>query len=940
MLDIADQMLVRWDRFGPSAVIDVTDNMTRLTLDTIALCAFSTRFNSFYQDELHPFVGAMVRALKESGVRGRRPDIVNAFMLSRARQFEADRQLMREIAQDLVRQRRADPDAGEKHDLLNIMLNGADPVTHEKLSDENIGYQLVTFLIAGHETTSGLLSFAIYLLLKNPDVLQKARAEVDQVLGTEMPGEEHLGGLCYIEQVLMESLRLWPTAPAFAVRPRAETLLAGKYQLTADDTIFVLIPSLHRDPAVWGDDVEAFRPGRFTPDLVARLPPNAWKPFGNGSRACIGRPFAMLEAQLVLSMILQRFDFGLDDPNYQLKISETLTMKPAGLHIRAKARHQGGLLSRARRVAAPPRRKPVSGGRAAAPSGPRTPLVILFGSNTGSSEAFANRIANDATANGFDASLAPLDEATERLPHQAALVIVTASYEGQPPDNARHFVPYVEALGPGDLTGLRFAVFGCGDRQWARTYQAIPKRVDAALEKAGGTRLLPRGEGDSNGDFFGTFDQWYAGLWPALAEAFEKQLIRPTGEDQFQVELVTAGRENVPQLVEHQQGRIVKNMELVKVTNPRARSKRHLEIELPAGIIYRSGDYLAVLARNPKCLVDRALRRFALAWDTQIIVRRGASGATHLPLDTPVAASDLLSSYVELHQPATRSQMQTLMEAAQCPPERRELEALAGEAYEREVLGKRLSLLDVLERFPSTDLPIARFLASLPPMRARQYSISSSPLWQPDHVTLTISVVDAPALSGLGQFQGVASTYLADAQPGDRVSIAVRHSSARFHLPADPKVPIIMICAGSGIAPFRGFMQERALQKQGGQEVGAALLFFGVDAPDVDFLYQDEFMEWQRLGAVEVYPAFSEAPDGDVQFVQHRLWKERARIVEVFANGAIVYLCGDGRRMAPAVREVLIKIYREATGADAREAQAWADKVEHDRGRFVSDVFE
>jgi cytochrome P450 / NADPH-cytochrome P450 reductase len=719
MLDIADQMLVRWDRFGPSAVIDVTDNMTRLTLDTIALCAFGTRFNSFYQDELHPFVGAMVRALKESGKRGRRPDIVNAFMLSRARQFELDQRLMREVAQDLIRQRRADPDAAEKSDLLNIMLNGADPVTHEKLSDENIGHQLVTFLIAGHETTSGLLSFAIYLLLKNPGVLRKARAEVDEVLGAEMPGEEHLGRLRYIEQVLMESLRLWPTAPVFGVTPRAETLLAGKYRLTPDDTILVLIPSLHRDPAVWGDDVEAFRPARFAPELAEKLPPNAWKPFGNGSRACIGRPFAMLEAQLVLSMILQRFDLVLDDPNYQLKISETLTLKPAGLHIRAKARHHGGLLSRASRVATPRRQKPVGSARVAAPSGPRTPLMILFGSNAGSCEAFANRIANDATGNGFDANVAPLDGAVEQLPHQGALIVVTASYEGQPPDNARQFVPYLEALGPGDLKGLRFAVFGCGDRQWARTYQAIPKRVDAALENAGATRLLPRGESDSGGDFFGTFDEWYAKLWPALAEAFEKQPVPPTGEDELQVELVTAGRENVLQLEEHQQGRIVKNIELVDMTKPRARSKRHLEIELPAGTIYRSGDYLEVLARNPKELVDRALRRFALAWDTQIVVRRGTPGATHLPLDNPVGARDLLSSYAELHQPATRSQMQTLMEAAPSPHERGELDVLAGEAYEREVLGKRMSLLDVLERFPSTDLPIARFLASLPPMRVR-----------------------------------------------------------------------------------------------------------------------------------------------------------------------------------------------------------------------------
>ncbi len=112
------------------------------------------------------------------------------------------------------------------------MLNGVDPVSGEKLSDENIGYQMITFLIAGHETTSGLLSFATYLLLKNPAVLQQARALVDEVLGEEMPRVEHLAQLRYIEQILMESLRIWPTASVFSVRPVADTVLAGKYPLT------------------------------------------------------------------------------------------------------------------------------------------------------------------------------------------------------------------------------------------------------------------------------------------------------------------------------------------------------------------------------------------------------------------------------------------------------------------------------------------------------------------------------------------------------------------------------------------------------------------------------------------------------------------------------------------------------------------------------------
>src|SRR5881628_913795 len=122
---------------------------------------------------------------------------------------------MTRIADTLIAERRRDPDAAWQQDLLNVMLTGVDPVTGETLSDENIRFQMVTFLIAGHETTSGLLSFACYLLLKNPDVLRQAQALCDEVMGDEMPRLEHLAKLRFIEQILMETLRLWPTAPAF-----------------------------------------------------------------------------------------------------------------------------------------------------------------------------------------------------------------------------------------------------------------------------------------------------------------------------------------------------------------------------------------------------------------------------------------------------------------------------------------------------------------------------------------------------------------------------------------------------------------------------------------------------------------------------------------------------------------------------------------------------
>jgi cytochrome P450/NADPH-cytochrome P450 reductase len=938
MYDIAEQMLLRWERFGADNVIEVTDDMTRMTLDTIALCAFDYRFNSFYQREMHPFIGAMVDALAEAGARTRRPELASKMLLRTRRAYEDDLALMRDIADALIAERKRDPDAAQKKDLLGLMLQGRDPVTGEGLSDENIRFQLVTFLIAGHETTSGLLSFATYFLVKNPRVLQKARAEVDAVFGDELPRVEHIGKLRYVEQVLMETLRLWPTAPAFQLKAREDTVIGGRYAITKRDTITVLIPMLHRDTSAWGDDVEEFKPERFESEAFAKMPPNSWKPFGNGQRACIGRPFAMQEAVLLVAMILQRFDLIEDDPSYQLQVAETLTLKPHGFRIRVKRRGSASFRPRAAvlpQVAAKPAAAPV-----AVAAGEQTPLLVLFGSNTGSAEAFAERIASDARTQGYAAEVGPLDDHVGNLPTEGAVAIVTASYEGHPPDNAKQFAAWLDALEPGALKGVRYTVFGCGNRQWARTYQAVPKRFDAALEAAGATRVRDRGETDAGGDFFGDFDRWYEGLWNGLGSALGKRVQAAPSGGHLEVEVLKVGRTALLRLADLQHGEVVVNRELVDMTSPLGRSKRHIEIALPDGMSYRAGDYLAVLPYNPIAVVMRALKRFDLASDTQIVIRKPEGSITSLPVDHPVNVSELLFHYVELAQPATRAQVAALAAATRAAPERAELTSLADEgAYQRDVLGKRVSVLELLERYPSCAPGLAAFLEMLPSARARQYSISSSPLWNAQHCTITVAVVDAPALSGRGRYQGMASSYLANCTPGTRVAIAVRSSNDHFHPPASPETPMVMVCAGTGLAPFRGFLQERAMQAQNGRSVGPALLFFGCDHPDVDYLYRDELAAWQAAGIVSVRPAFYKTPQGDVTFVQHRVWQDRADVADLFRRGASVFVCGDGRHMAPAVRQTFVRIYQEASSATAEEAEAWVDRIERETGRYVSDVF-
>ena len=190
----------------------------------------------------------------------------------------------------------------------------------------------------------------------------------------------------------------------------------------------------------------------------------------------------MQEAVLALAMILQRFDIEAADPDYRLAVAETLTLKPAGFFMRARRRRAPARPVVRRKEAAPAvaRTCPV-----AAPAGPGVPLLVIYGSNFGSSEAFARRIAAEAAAHGYAARVGPMDAWVGRLPTQGALIVVTASYQGKPPDNAGAFVAWADGLEAGALAGVRYAVLGCGDRKWARTFQAIPTRVDAALAAAG-----------------------------------------------------------------------------------------------------------------------------------------------------------------------------------------------------------------------------------------------------------------------------------------------------------------------------------------------------------------------------------------------------------------------------------------------------------------------
>lgn len=245
------------------------------------------------------------------------------------------------------------------------------------------------------------------------------------------------------------------------------------------------------------------------------------------------------------------------------------------------------------------------------------------------------------------------------------------------------------------------------------------------------------------------------------------------------------------------------------------RSTRHIEITLPKEAAYHEGDHLGVLPVNSKEQVSRVLRRFNLNGNDQVLLTASGQSAAHLPLDRPVRLHDLLSSCVELQEAASRAQIREMAAYTVCPPHKRELEDFLEEGvYQEQILTSRVSMLDLLEKYEACELPFERFLELLRPLKPRYYSISSSPRKHPGQASITVGVVRGPARSGLGEYRGVASNYLADRGPEDGIVMFVRTPETRFRLPEDPEKPIIMVGPGTGVAPFRGFLQARAALKK------------------------------------------------------------------------------------------------------------------------------
>ncbi|MFF7091981.1 cytochrome P450 [Streptomyces rubradiris] len=933
MLKVARRLIDSWDRAARDGrPVDVPDDMTRMTLDTIGLAGFDYDFGSFERAEPHPFVESMVRCLEWSMTRlARTPDGDHT---AADAAFRADADYLARVVDDVIAARTGTDQSGAE-DLLGLMLSAPHPADGTTLDPANIRNQVITFLIAGHETTSGAMSFALYYLAKHPAVLRLVQREADALWGDTPdpePTYDDIGRLTYTRQVLNEALRLWPTAAAFSRHAREDTLLGGRIPLRAGQAVTVLAPMLHRQ-AVWGDNPELFDPERFTPEAEAARPVHAYKPFGTGERACIGRQFALHEATMLLALLVHRYRLH-DHTGYRLTVKETLTLKPEGFTLTLTPR------TAADRAHAPlPGTAPAPAQDTPAPDTlparvrPGTRALFLHGSNYGTCRDFAARLADEAAAVGCATEVAALDAYADGLPADRPVIITAASYNGRPTDDATAFTAWLD--GTPDLTGVTYAVLGVGDRNWAATYQQVPTRIDARLAELGATRLTGRAAADASGDLTGTVREFTDRLRTALLARYGDPDAGPgTPEEEpahaYEVRTLTGGPLDA---LAARHGLVPMTVtEAHDLTAPgHPRTKRFLRIALPDGVTYRTADHLTVLPANAPELVDRAVAAFGLDADAVLDIRASRPRRDGIAVDRPLTVRELLTHHVELQERPTDRQRALLAAANPCPPERAALAALPGDDPR--------TLVELAEDHPALRgaLDWPALLDLLTPLRPRHYSISSAPAADARHADLMVSVLDAPARSGRGRYRGTGSGHLASLRPGDTVYARVQPCREAFRV--DGSAPVVMVAAGTGLAPFRGAVADRLAALRSGAELPPALLYFGCDAPDADYLHADELRAAERAGAVALRPAFSAAPVNGAAFVQHRIAAEADEVWRLLSAGARVYVCGDGARMAPGVREAFRTLYRERTpDADAAQAERWLDSLVAD-GRYVEDVY-
>ncbi len=539
-------------------------------------------------------------------------------------------------------------------------------------------------------------------------------------------------------------------------------------------------------------------------------------------------------------------------------------------------------------------------------------VTILFGSQTGNAQGLANKAGKELESRGYKVTVSSMsDFKPNSLKKVENLLIVVSTHgEGDPPDNAISFHEFLHGKRAPKLDELRYSVLSLGDSSY-EFFCHTGKEFDQRLEDLGGTRLYPRIDCDL--DFDEPASEWIAGVLAGLDEA------RAAGVEPVQAQEAAAP---APQALESAYSRtnpfkaeVLENLNL----NGRGSNKetRHLELSLEgSGLTFEPGDALGVYPENDPELVDLILE--AVKWDANEKVTVN---------NEEVTLKEALSSRVEI---ATLTK--PVVEKAAQLNSNKDLQSLVSNRDSIKAYIDGRDLLDLIRDFGPWEVSAQEFAGILRKMPVRLYSIASSLAANPDEVHLTIGAVRYETHGR--HRKGVASTQVAERlQPGDTLPVYIQKNQ-NFRLPQNPDTPIIMVGPGTGVAPFRAFMQER-------EEIGAegkSWMFFGDQHFVTDFLYQTEWQKWIKDGVLtRMDVAFSRDQEEKV-YVQNRMQEHSKELFQWLEEGAVVYVCGDKNHMAKDVNNTLIEIIEKEGGLSREKAEAYLADMKQNK-RYQRDVY-
>ncbi|MFD2216036.1 assimilatory sulfite reductase (NADPH) flavoprotein subunit [Metabacillus endolithicus] len=539
-------------------------------------------------------------------------------------------------------------------------------------------------------------------------------------------------------------------------------------------------------------------------------------------------------------------------------------------------------------------------------------VTILFGSQTGNAQGLANKAGKELESRGYKVTVSSMsDFKPNSLKKVENLLIVVSTHgEGDPPDNAISFHEFLHGKRAPKLDELRYSVLSLGDSSY-EFFCHTGKEFDQRLEDLGGTRLYPRIDCDL--DFDEPAAEWIAGVLAGLDEA------QAAGTEPVQSQEAAApasqALESAYSRTNPFKAEVLENLNL----NGRGSNKetRHLELSLEgSGLTFEPGDALGVYPENDPELVDLILE--AVKWDATEKVTVN---------NEEVTLKEALSSRVEI---ATLTK--PVVEKAAQLNSNKDLQSLVSNRDSIKAYIDGRDLLDLIRDFGPWEVSAQDFAGVLRKMPVRLYSIASSLAANPEEVHLTIGAVRYETHGR--KRKGVASTQVAERlQPGDTLPVYIQKNQ-NFRLPQNPDTPIIMVGPGTGVAPFRAFMQER-------EEIGAegkSWMFFGDQHFVTDFLYQTEWQKWIKDGVLtRMDVAFSRDQDEKV-YVQNRMQEHSKELFQWLEEGAVVYVCGDKNHMAKDVNNTLIDIIEKEGGLSREKAEAYLADMKQNK-RYQRDVY-